>query len=239
MALSLILAALVVAVVDPWPSQAPPVAANAGRAEALERAIDADPENLRVAADYRQLMIAAGTFDRSIDLFEKLVKRKDAGPNVEISLALAYLDKAPPSGDLRRLSLGRAAISALTRSIERRPSALAYFVRGWTSLYFNRRPFRRVSSGIADLEHARGILPADYPPAAEVHIFSALGDGYWEDGKRDKAREIWRAGAAKFPNNRDLQTRAGATDAEAAQIVKRTLDPSTRVDTSLRELYPD
>jgi tetratricopeptide (TPR) repeat protein len=234
----LIVAAMLTAVAGAAPLRAQTSAGDGSRIDALERAITADPENLKIAADYRQLMIAAGTFDRSIDFFEKLAK-KDAGPNLQISLALAYLDKAPPSGDLRRLSLGRAAISAATRSIESRPSVLAYFVRGWTSLYFNRRLFRRVSSGIADLERARTMLPPDYPAAAEVHIYTALGDGYWEDDKRNKAREVWRAGAAKFPANRDLQARIGADDAEAARIVKRALDPSTRVDTSLRELYPD
>jgi hypothetical protein len=235
----LIVAAMVVAVVGPTPVHAQTSAGDGSRIDALERAIAADPENLKIAADYRQLMIAAGTFDRSIGFFEKLAKRKDAGPNLQISLALAYLDKAPPSGELRRLLLGRAAISAATRSIESRPSVLAYSVRGWTSLYFNRRVFRRVSSGIADLERARTMLPPDYPAAAAVHIYTALGDGYWEDDKRNKAREVWRAGAAKFPGNRDLQARIGADDAEAARIVKRALDPSTRVDTSLRELYPD
>jgi tetratricopeptide (TPR) repeat protein len=218
-------------------AQAP--AADSTSLDALERRVTADPENLKLAADYRQLTIAAGAFDRSIDLFEKLAKRKDSGPNVQISLAFAYFDKVPPSGDLRRLSLGRGAIGALTRSIEQRPSLLAYTVRGRTSLYFNRRLFRRVAQGIADLEKALTMVTADVPPIVEANIYTSLGDGYWEEDKREKAREIWRAGAAKFPANAGLHGRIAAGDAEADRMVRRALDPSARVDTSLKELYPE
>ena len=48
----------------------------------FERAIAADPENLRIAADYRQMAIAAGQFDRSIDYLEKLADNKGSGPNI-------------------------------------------------------------------------------------------------------------------------------------------------------------
>jgi len=47
----------------------------------LERALQSDPENLVLAADYRQLAIAARDFDRPIDVLEKLAKRKNSGPN--------------------------------------------------------------------------------------------------------------------------------------------------------------
>src|SRR5262245_55984307 len=50
--------------------------------QALERAITADPENLRLAAAYRQQNIRVGDFDRSIRLFEPLAERKGSGPNV-------------------------------------------------------------------------------------------------------------------------------------------------------------
>jgi len=96
----------------------------------LERAIQGDPENLPLAASYRALAIEAAQFDRSIDFFEKIAKRRGSGPNVYISLALAYVDKVPPAGDIRRLFLGRDAMGALTKSIEQRPCALAYYLRG-------------------------------------------------------------------------------------------------------------
>jgi Flp pilus assembly protein TadD len=96
----------------------------------LEEAVQRDPENLKLAAEYRQLVIASGNFDRSIDVLQKLAKRQGSGPNVHLSLALAYVDKVPPSGDIRRLYLGRDAIGEATKAIERQPSVIAYYIRG-------------------------------------------------------------------------------------------------------------
>jgi hypothetical protein len=91
----------------------------------IERAVQSDPENLQLAAEYRQLAIPARDFDRPIGVLEKLAKQKGSGPNVQISLALAYVDKVPTSGDIRRLYLGRDAIGALTRAIAQQPTPLA------------------------------------------------------------------------------------------------------------------
>ena len=63
------------------------------------------------------------TFDRSIDFLRPARERKGSGPNIHISLALAYVDKVPTAGDIRRLYLGRDAMAALTKSIERRRRA--------------------------------------------------------------------------------------------------------------------
>src|SRR3989442_3920590 len=117
----------------------------------LEQAVQRDPENLKVAAEYRQLVIASGDFDRSIDALETLAKRKGSGPSIYISLALAYVDKVPSSGDIRRLYLGRDAVNALTKAIDRRPTVLAYYLRGVINLFYNRFIFNRVTRGIADL----------------------------------------------------------------------------------------
>ena len=130
-------------------------------------ALQNDPENLLLAADYRQLAIAARDFDRPIGVLEKLAKRKDSGPNVQISLALAYVDKVPTSGDIRRLYLGRDAIGALTRAIAQQPTPLAYYVRGLINLYYNNFIFRRVPQGIADLEQALAMTTADFAAGAD------------------------------------------------------------------------
>src|SRR5262245_48032502 len=84
---------------------------------ALERRVASEPENLRIAADYRQAAIGAGEFDRSIRFLERLAQQSGAA-NAYINLALAYVDKVPPSGDIRRLYLGRDAMNALTKAIE-------------------------------------------------------------------------------------------------------------------------
>ena len=143
--------------------------------DTLEQAVAADPENLKLGADYRQLAIAERAFDRSIDLFEKLAKRKGSGPGVQINLAFAYVDKVPTSGDIRRLYLGRDAMNALTRSIALRPTVLAYYVRGVINLFYNAFIFHRADKGVSDLTTALGMVDGRTPaplvrrrPAVEI-----------------------------------------------------------------------
>jgi len=204
----------------------------------LEQAVSADPENLKLAADYRQLAIAMRQFDRSIDLFEKLAKRKERGPNVLISLALAYVDKVPTVGDMGQLRLGRDAISILTKSIEERSTLLAYYTRGVINLYFNNFIFHRVPRGIADLQHALAMTTADTPPDVVARIYTSLGDGYWRLDQRDKAREVWTAGARRCPEYAPLETRTSPSQQKVAGAVRAALDARNRVDTRLRELFP-
>jgi tetratricopeptide (TPR) repeat protein len=205
----------------------------------LERAIEADPEDLKLSADYRQAAIAAQRFDRSIDFFEKLAKRKGSGPNVEISLALAYVDKVPPSGDIRRLYLGRDAINALTRSIALRPCELAYYMRGVINLYYNRFIFNRTDKGVADLVQAMSTATADTPPTLLARIYAALGDGHFKLGNLAKARETWELGAAKFPDDAPLRERLAKQGQELEWAVGAALAAERRADTSLVGLLPD
>jgi len=110
----------------------------AGRMAAFERSIDAAPEDLELAAQYRAVATESARYDRAIGFLERIARRTGSGPNAYINLALAYVDKVPPSGDLRRLYLGRDAMGALTKSIALRPSVFAYYMRGVINLYYNR-----------------------------------------------------------------------------------------------------
>jgi tetratricopeptide (TPR) repeat protein len=215
-------------------------AENGGRTvDALERAVAGDPENLQLAADYRQRAIAASDFDRPIRVLEKLARRKDSGPNIQISLALAYVDKVPTSGDLRRLYLGRDAINALTKAIARRPTALAYYVRGLINLYYNNFIFHRVARGIADLERAVAMASGDTPPALLLRVRTALGDGQFRLGDAAKAREVWSAALATFPDDPGLKSRLETQGAELEDIVTTALTAGRRVDTSLTNVVPN
>jgi len=204
----------------------------------LERAITADPENLRVAAEYRQLAIAAKAFARSIDFLANLAKQPNAGPNLAISLALAYVDKVPTSGEIRRLYLGRDAINALTKSIERRPSVLAYYLRGAINLFYNNLIFRRIPRGLEDLKQALSLVTPQTPPALTARIYASLGDGYWRLEDRPKAREIWTTAIAKFPDDSELKRRLDADAEKVRWVVSDALSASMRVDTTLRGVVP-
>jgi tetratricopeptide (TPR) repeat protein len=204
----------------------------------LERAIAGDPENLKLGADYRQMVIALGEFDRSIDFFRKLAKEHPAGPNVHISLALAYIDKVPTSGSIRRVHLARDAMAELSKAIERQPTVLAYHVRGVINLFFNNVIFKRAKRGIADLEKALALTTDGTPVPLVERVWVALGDGYWRAQNPARAREIWSLAAARFPSNTALQTRLAARPSHLDWEVRHAFDEDIRVDTSLRDVLP-
>jgi len=208
------------------------------RLAALEPAVTREPENLQLAAEYRQAAIAAGEFDRSIRLMERLADAKNAGPNVQISLALAYVDKVPTSGDMRRLYLARDAIGALTRAIDRQPTVLAYYVRGVINLYFNNLIFHRIPRGIEDLRKANELVTASTPAGLAGAVWASIGDGYWRLGDRAKARAEWRLGGEKYPGDEKLRARLSADDSAVDAVVFEALYAGHRVDTSLRGALP-
>ncbi len=206
---------------------------------ALENRLTADTENLRLAAEYRQLVIATAAYDRAIKFFEKQAERSGAGPHAFLNLAFAYIDKVPVSGTIRQVYLGRDAIGALTRSIQQEPTDVAYLVRGLVNLYYDNVIFHRAAKGIADLEEARR-LSAAHPRLRYVpRIFLSLGDGYWRVKNALKAREVWRDGLAEFPDHEPLRARLTSSDDIIRGLIAHTFDPDARVDTSLREVFPD
>lgn len=217
---------------------APPTGADSAPLVAFERALDADPENLRLAADYRQLTLATRQFDHAIDLLEKLTKRRNHGPNILISHALACVDKVPVSGDIRRLYLGRDAIDSLTKSIALKPSVLAYYVRGVVNLYYNNFIFKRIPRGIADLSQALTLVTPDTPAVLHARIYVSLGDGYWRLENTAKAKETWARGGERFPDDPALKRRRVPDDRDVAEQVFSALYAGTRVDTSLRGVVP-
>jgi tetratricopeptide (TPR) repeat protein len=208
------------------------------RLQTFERAIAAEPEALKLGADYRQLIIAAGLFDRAIDFFRALARRPGSGPNVRINLALAYADKVPPAGDIRRLYLGRDAMNALTESIAERPTVLAYYLRGQINLYYNRLIFHRTDQGVADLTQALSIVTSETPPILVARVYTALGDGYFRLEDLARARAAWSEGRTKFPDDDALRTRLESDGHALAGIVTAALSAGRRSDTSLSGVLP-
>ena len=209
------------------------------RLAGLESRLSEDPASLRVAAEYRQLVIETNGYDRSIRLFERLAKDPRGGANRFVNLALANVDKVPVSGSIRRASLGRDALDALTRAIAIEPTDLAYLIRGLVNLYYDQFVFHRTDKGVADLETARTLSAAHPRVPYAPRILVALGDGYWRLNRLDKARDLWREGLALCPDAESFRVRLNARDAQIPDIIERTLDAGVRVDTTLRELYPE
>ena len=205
---------------------------------ALEAAVATTPEDLVVAAAYRQAAIASADFDRPIAFLEKLAGRKGSGPHIHISLALAYVDKVPTSGDIKRLYLGRDAMNELTRSAELRPTALAFYVRGFINLFYNSFIFHRTDKGVADLTRALEMAAHTAPPLLVLRIYTALGDGYFRLENVVKAGETWTAGLAAFPDDAGLKERLAKTGEPLADVVTTALTASRRMDTTLVGFLP-
>ena len=205
----------------------------------FEQQLAADPENLRIGALYRQHEIALHEYDRAIKFLDRLASRPSAGPNVYLTLALAYVDKVPDASTIRQVYLGRDAINALTKSLERKRDDIPLYIRGLVNLYYDAFIYHRTDKGVADLEEARR-LAASHPTAVWVpRIYVSLGDGYWRLGQRARARDFWRDALGRFPDWLPLADRVRSSDSQVADMVERALNPNIRVDTSLRELFPD
>jgi len=226
------------AAAPPFAAASDPAAVNR-RLEEFEARLAQDPASLRVAAEYRQLVIETGRYDRSIKMFERLARDPRGGANRFVNLALANVDKVPVSGSVRRALLGRDALDALTRAIALEPTDLAYLIRGLVNLYYDQFVFHRTDKGVADLETARKLSAAHPEVPYARRILVALGDGYWRLNQHDKARDIWREGQALCPEVEGFRVRLEARDAQIPDIIERALDAGVRVDTTLRELFPD
>lgn len=220
-------------------AQPPDPAAVSRLLGAFEARLVDDPANLRVAAEYRQMVIETGRYDRSIKLFERLARDPRGGANGYLNLALANVDRVPVAGLFRRALLGRAALDALTRAIAVEPTDLAYLIRGIVYLYYDQAMFHRANKAVADLEAARR-LAAAHPAVTYVpRILLALGDAYWRLNRHDEARQAWSEGARVAPDLPGFRVRLDARDDQIPDILQRALDPDVRVDTTLRELFPD
>src|SRR5882757_1938402 len=213
-------------------------ATRASAAPAIDRVLDEfearlvqDPASLRIAAEYRQLVIDTGRYDRSIKMFERLARDPRGGANRFVNLALANVDKVPVSGSVRRALLGREALDALTRAIAIEPTDLAYLIRGLVNLYYDQFVFHRTDKGVADLEVARQLAAVHPQVLYAPRILVALGDGYWRLNQHDKARAVWREGLEACPDVAGFRVRLNASDQEIPDIIERALDAGVRVDT--------
>jgi len=219
-------------------AQPPPSAAVATTMNTYERRIAGDPENLTLSAEYRQLAIAGRFFDRAIDFLGRLARQRGSGPNVRISLALAYVDKAPETGEIRRAYVGRDAMSVLTESIAQRPSVLAYFIRGRINLGYDKFIFHRTDKGIADLQRAVALITEETPLVLVARVYVGLGDAYFKFDDAVRARQAWVEGLARAADDPELHSRLEHDGAALRDLVGTALSPSRRVDTSLVGLVP-
>lgn len=206
--------------------------------DALEARAVAQPDDLRAGAEYRQACIAAEAYDRCLDVFEILATRHPDSHAVQLNWGYAYVDKIPAAGAVTQVILADTALKRFTAAIEIEESWLALYTRGNSYVYWP-AIFGRTRFGIADLEKAVATSEAlgEEAPAFHAHAYAALGDGHWRLDDLETAREWWRKGLARFPEDGELQRRL-ALDGEA---LEEYLDAhyaiGKRVETDLEELW--
>src|SRR5216684_4244475 len=126
----------------------------------LETELSGDPDNLRCGSEYRQAVIQAKEYDRSLKFFEKLVADHPTCANAYLNYGFAYVDKIPAAGSITQVILANTALSHFSKSIELKLSWIALYTRGNSYLYWP-KIFGRAHLGVADLEQAMKMQKAD------------------------------------------------------------------------------
>ncbi len=202
----------------------------------LEQAVLAEPSNLQVGAEYRQAVIAAGEYDRSLALFEKLVAEHPDSPSLRMNLGYAHVDKIPVEGAITAVILANTALTHFTAALELEETWLARYTRGNSYLYWP-AIFGRTQLGIDDLERAIEMAESEDKKPYHGRAWTALGDGYWRLEDPEKAAEIWSQGLKLYPGNQEIQDRLAHQGEELDVYLESLFETTRRVDTHLRQIF--
>jgi tetratricopeptide (TPR) repeat protein len=214
----------------------------------LQQAIESDPESLRNASEYRQAVLRQtkathpkteglpADFDKEISFFEKQVAAHPNSSNLYLNYGFAYVDKIAAAGSITQVIMANTALTQFTKSIELKPTWIALYTRGNSYLYWP-KIFGRAGLGVTDLERAYAMQKADGKKSFHVRVYISLGDGYWKTDNLEKAKAIWREGAAQFPDSQALKDRLARQGDDLDSYINNVLDPNKRVDTDLKELW--
>jgi tetratricopeptide (TPR) repeat protein len=202
----------------------------------LESQLEKDPDNLRLGSSYRQVVVQTSQYDRALKFFEKLVGEHDNSSNAHLNYGFEYVDKMPVAGSITQVLLANSALTQFTKSLELKPSWIAYYTRGNSYLYWP-KIFGRTPNAIADLEEAMKIQKEDKKQVYHVRTYIALGDAFWKMDEMDKAKAMWTEGLSQFPDNAALKARLAKQGDDLKAVQDDTYDVTKRIDTSLSELF--
>ena len=170
----------------------------------LEKAVLAEPNNLRFGTDYRQAVIEAGEYDRCLAFFEQLVADDPKAANAVMNYGYAHVDNIPVEGAITQVILANTALTHFTAALKLEETWLGRYTRGNSYLYWP-PIFGFTQSGMDDLERAIAIARKTEKRAYHGRAWAALGDGYWRLEDPQKAAEIWRRGLELYPGHREIE----------------------------------
>ncbi len=208
----------------------------AAAVELLEKAVAAEPDNLRYGTEYRQAVIEAGEYDRCLAFLEKLVADHPEAASAWMNLGFAHVDKIPVEGAITQVILANTALTHFTAALEIEETWLGHYTRGNSYLYWP-AIFGRTQLGIDDLE--RAIEMAEKVKSRPYHgrAWAALGDGHWRLDDLEKAAEIYRKGLELYPENQELKERVVLEGEAFDSYFEALFDTNNRVGTHLREIW--
>lgn len=202
----------------------------------LETRLASDADNIRFGSEYRQAVIKANAYERSIKFFEKLTADNPKASMAHLNHGFAYVDKIPASGAITQVILANTALTQFTKSIDTKVSWIALYTRGNSYLFWP-RIFDRAKLGVADLERAVEMQKKEPVRVFHSRAWVSLGDGYWKTDQLDRAIATWKEGAKLFPNHAGLKARLAKTGDDLKAHIDSELDPTKRVDTDLHEIW--
>lgn len=213
----------------------------------MEKAIQADPDNLRYASDYRQAVLARAKalhpkegqpadYERSLKFFEQLTAANSKASVAYLNYGFAIVDKMPAAGAITQVILANTALGHFAKSLEIKPSWIGYYTRGNSYLFWP-KIFAKAQLGVNDLEECMKIQKSTGKRPYHVRAFISLGDGYWKLENLEKAKAVWNEGLKQFPDSTALKLRLSKQGDDLKTVIEDSLDPNKRVDTDLKELW--
>ncbi len=202
----------------------------------LEKAIRESPGDLRLASEYRLLIILSEAYDRAISLFESLVEANPASAGALLSLGYALVDKIPSEGAITQVLLANTALGHFSSALEIEETWLGRYTRGNSYLYWP-AIFGRTPLAIADLKQAIALAEGEERRPHHARPWVGLGDAHWRLDDVAKAREIWGEAALLFPENAELKARLEREGKALDTYLDAQFDANNRVDTDLSILW--
>ncbi len=190
----------------------PPTAEVEADYERLWKALSVDGDDWKKREELWAEARKAGLMDRLVEAFEARAEQYPSDPDAHSQLGSAYLQQVQSASDVGEQ--GRLAMSAdasFTKALELDPNHWRARFSKAVSLSFWPPVMGRGSEAITHFEtlieqqNASGVA-ADHH--AMPYVF--LGNMLEQQGKSDRAREIWQNGYALYPGNDDLRKRIEA-----------------------------
>jgi tetratricopeptide (TPR) repeat protein len=203
----------------------------------FEAALTAAPDDLRISNEYRQAVIRTGEYDRAIDFYGKLTAAHPRAAFAWLNYGYAYVDKIPAAGAITQVILANTSLKHFSRALELEETWLGRYTRGNAYVYWP-AIFGRTPLGIEDLERAIALTETLEWRSYHAKAWVALGDGHWRLEDLERARDIWREGLERYPDDLDLAARLEPeTDEELRAFLEVEYEIGQRVATHLREIF--